>query len=59
MLLKHCPGMAEAHVLLAEAHHLAGHAAVALSKLADLLQRDPGSMAGHLLLTRIHLSNVR
>ena len=59
MLLKHCPGMAEAHVLLAEAHHLAGHAAVELSKQAHLLQRDKGSMSGHQQQTRNHLSNVR
>ena len=54
----HCPGMAEAHLLLAEAHHLAGHHAVAMSKVADLLQRNPGLLPGHLLLTRIELSQV-
>lgn len=50
--------MAPAHLLLAEAHHLAGDSTVALSKVADLLQRNPNNLPGHMLLTRIHLSHV-
>lgn len=50
--------MAEGHLLLAEAHYLAGDSSVALSKVADLLQRYPSDLPGHLLLTRIHLNQV-
>ena len=54
MLLKHCPGVAEAHLLLAESHHLAGDSSVALRKVADVLHRAPDTIPAHLLLTRIY-----
>ena len=58
VLLKHCPGMAEAHLLLAESHHLAGDSPVALRKVADVLHRAPDMLPAHLLLTRIYLHQV-
>lgn len=58
VLLKHCPGMAEAHLLLAESHHLAGDSPVALRKVADVLHRAPAMLPAHLLLTRIYLHQV-
>ncbi|KAA6420554.1 MAG: tetratricopeptide repeat 21B [Trebouxia sp. A1-2] len=54
-LLKHCPGMAQAHLLLAESHHLGGNSPVALRKVADVLHRAPDNISAHMLLTRIYL----
>ena len=58
VLLKHCPGMAEAHLLLAESHHLAGDSPVALRKVAHVLHHAPDMIPAHLLLTRIYLHLV-
>ena len=58
VLLKHCPGMAEAHLLLAESHHLAGDSPVALRKVAHVLHQAPDMLPAHLLLTRIYLHQV-
>ena len=58
ILLKHCPGMTEAHLLLADSHHLAGASQVALRKVADVLHRVPDNLPAHLLLTRIYLHQV-
>lgn len=58
VLLQYCPGMAEAHLLLAESHHLAGDSPVAARKVADVLHRAPDNISAHLLLTRIYLHQV-
>lgn len=58
VLLKHCPGMAEAHLLLAESHHLAGDSPVALRKVAHVLHQAPDTLPAHLLLTRIYIHQV-
>ncbi len=57
-LLKHCPGMAQAHLLLAESHHLGGNSPVALRKVADVLHQAPDNISAHMLLTRIYLHQV-
>ncbi|DBB04932.1 TPA: hypothetical protein ACH3X3_010212 [Trebouxia sp. C0006] len=54
-LLKHCPGMAQAHLLLAESHYLGGNSPVALRKVADVLHQAPDNISAHMLLTRIYL----
>ena len=58
VLLRHCPGLAEAHLLLAESHHLAGDAPVALRKVADILHRAPDNISAHMLIARIYLHQV-
>ena len=58
-LLKHCPGMAQAHLVLAESHYLGGNSPVALRKVADVLHQAPDNISAHMLLTRIYLHQVR
>ena len=58
VLLQHCPGLAQAHLLLAESHYLAGNSPVALRKVADVVHRAPDNIAAHVLLTRIYLHQV-
>ena len=58
VLSQHCPGMGEGHLLLAEAHHLAGATATALRKAADVLHHAPDNTAAQLLLTRIYIHQV-
>ena len=50
--------MAEAHLLLAESHHLAGDSPMALRKVAHVLHQAPDMLPAHLLLTRIYLHQV-
>ena len=58
ILLKHCPGMTEAHLLLADSHHLAGASQVALRIVADVLHHVPDNLPAHLLLTRVYMHQV-
>lgn len=50
--------MAQAHLLLAESHHLGGNSPVALRKVADVLHQAPDNISAHMLLTRIYLHQV-
>jgi hypothetical protein len=50
--------MAQAHLLLAESHHLGGNSPVAIRKVADVLHRAPDNISAHMLLTRIYLHQV-
>lgn len=50
--------MAQAHLLLAESHHLGGNSPVALRKVADVLHRAPDNISAHMLLTKIYLHQV-
>ena len=50
--------MAQAHLLLAESHHVGGNSPVALRKVADVLHRAPDNISAHMLLTRIYLHQV-
>ena len=59
LLTQHCPGLLEAHLLLATTHYLAGRLDAAQLKVADVLRINPDEFEAHLLSANIFLCQVQ
>lgn len=59
LLAQHCPGLLEAHLLLATTLYLAGRLESAQLKVADVLRINPDEFEAHLLAANIFLCQVQ
>ena len=59
LLTQHCPGLLEAHLLLATTHYLAGRFDSAQLKVADVLRINSDEFEAHLLAANIFLCQVQ